>query len=222
MTLVHNSELYAQETPSENNVEKAKEFFTKGSTEYKLGNFEIALEHFKTAFRYANRPSILFNIAQSCRMLNRRREAMFYYNLYLTEWEKHNPKKPPPNQEEVLLHVDQLKQEIAEEDAQAKAVTAIEPESQPASKPVEQTPKIKLALPTTMPTTNSVEDNAIAASMSRTSHSAEPAARPFYKTWWFWTAVGATVAASVATVAVVSATSGFEPTLGSLGAVELR
>jgi formylglycine-generating enzyme required for sulfatase activity len=76
-------------------VAKAKEYVAKGEVQYRLGNFAQALEEFKAALALVSRPNIVLNMAQCYRQLNQPQKAVFYYKLYLTEWERQATGVPP-------------------------------------------------------------------------------------------------------------------------------
>ena len=97
---------------SEGSLQKAKQLFEKGETEYRLGDFHQALTSYQSALKQARRSSIIFNIAQCHRQLKRWKKALFYYNLYLSDWERQNPTKPPPYYAEVKGHIREAKRHI--------------------------------------------------------------------------------------------------------------
>jgi hypothetical protein len=90
---------------------KAKRLFKKGQVEYRVGHFKRALDFFKASLKLANRPSIIFNIAQCYRFMEQPKKALFFYRLYLSEWERAKPGTRPANYEEVQEFIRQLKRE---------------------------------------------------------------------------------------------------------------
>ena len=98
--------------PEDSSLRKAKQLFEKGETQYRLGDFRKALTSYQRALKQARRSSIIFNIAQCHRQLKRWKKALFYYNLYLADWERQNPTKPPPYYAEVKGHIREAKQQI--------------------------------------------------------------------------------------------------------------
>ena len=97
---------------TDGSLQKAKRLFEKGETQYRLGDFREALNSYQSALKQARRSSIIFNIAQCHRQLKRWKKALFYYNLYLADWERQNPAKPPPYYTEVKSHIREAKRHI--------------------------------------------------------------------------------------------------------------
>src|SRR3954465_10932602 len=64
---------------------KAARLFDEGKKHFKLGEFQDALQSFKSAYRAAPVPTILFNIGQCYRQLNDRENAINLYRSYLSE-----------------------------------------------------------------------------------------------------------------------------------------
>jgi formylglycine-generating enzyme required for sulfatase activity len=93
-------------------LEQAKRLFEQGTTSYRLGNFAEALAQFKDALKLVNRPSIILNVAQCYRQLDRPREALFFYLLYQTEWQRANPDKRSPYHDEITQHVAKLSKQV--------------------------------------------------------------------------------------------------------------
>ena len=87
---------------------QAKTRFSRGETHYRLGNFSQALKEYQAALRLTHRPSIIFNIAQCHRQLNNNPKALFYYKLYLSDWERQRPGISPPYRNEVRSHITRL------------------------------------------------------------------------------------------------------------------
>ena len=87
---------------------KAKELFTRGEVQYRLGYFKIALGYYQAALQQAQRPSIIFNIAQCHRQLNDPDKAVFNYKLYLADWARRHQGKSPPNKAEVEGYIKDL------------------------------------------------------------------------------------------------------------------
>ena len=95
---------------------RAKALFRQGGTLYRLGKFNEALAKFEAAFKHAQRPSIVMNMAQCHRNLNNHRRALFYYKLYLSDWKRTQPGKPPPYEGEVKAHIARLRAKLSKGD----------------------------------------------------------------------------------------------------------
>ena len=87
---------------------KAREHFERGETQYRLGRFTTALKEYQAALKLVRRPSIVFNIAQCYRQLSEYRRSIFYYKLYLSDWQRVHPGQKPPYQREVKEHIRKL------------------------------------------------------------------------------------------------------------------
>jgi len=99
---------------------KAREHFERGETQYRLGNFARALKEYQTALKHVRRPSIIFNIAQSYRQLGEYRRAVFYYKLYLSDWERVHPDRTAPYRTEVKEHIRRLAAAARRKEAEKK------------------------------------------------------------------------------------------------------
>lgn len=58
--------------------------YKKGRIQYDLGNFEQAIDLFKRAYEASPHQSFLFNIAQSYRLMDDCKNALFFYKRYLS------------------------------------------------------------------------------------------------------------------------------------------
>jgi hypothetical protein len=94
-------------------LKDAKRLFKKGLVQYRLGKFELALTRFEAALKLANRPNIILNVAQCHRQLGHKKQALFFYKLYLTTWARTHPDKESPYKQEIAHHTKQLEAEIA-------------------------------------------------------------------------------------------------------------
>lgn len=159
---------------------------------YQAQKFEDSIPEFQAAYQLVQNPGLLFNLAQAYRKAGHPREAIEYYDRYLSA--------TPQLNEEVRHKVDsylaearntlaalelEMKRRLAEDKA------AREPEPEPATPPPPRSPPPELAVVT--------------------APLAAPAAPPppIYKRWWLWTAVGGVAAAAVITgVAVGTQSSG--------------
>lgn len=84
---------------------RAKALIRSGDTNYRLAKFKEALTDYSAALALRNHLAIVFNIAQCHRQLQDHKKAIFYYKLYLSDWERKKPGTKPPYEEEVNGHV---------------------------------------------------------------------------------------------------------------------
>jgi len=191
---------------------EARRHYEEGTKAFNLGEFPRAIAEFKAAYNAKDDPSLLYNIAQSFRLEGDAAQAVFFYRSFL----RNMPTAPNRREVEGRIHTlekqleDQKKEEQKKEAAAPVApvpdpapvppVVAPAPVAPPAPEPPPATATIPAAppapepvpvekpLPTAPPP---VEAAPAAADLTRAP--AEPssaASKPFYKKWWFWTAVG--------------------------------
>lgn len=108
---------------------RAKALVKSGDTHYRMLRFKQALADYQAAFKLKDHPAILFNIAQSYRQLKEYEEARLSYKLFLSDWRKKFPDKPPPYEEEVKAHIERLAKLI---ESQKKAQAPQPVEAKPA------------------------------------------------------------------------------------------
>jgi hypothetical protein len=65
------------------NKKKAKEYWTKATAKYNIGDFQEAVDLYKKAYEEWPDAAFLFNIAQSYRQLDDCKNSLFFYNRYL-------------------------------------------------------------------------------------------------------------------------------------------
>ena len=77
----------------------ADDWYKEGSNQYNLGNFDKAVEAFKQGFALepddSKKPTYLYNVAQSYRLANDCKNALFFYKRYLS-LKATDPSKPVP------------------------------------------------------------------------------------------------------------------------------
>src|SRR5690242_762657 len=66
-------------------MQKAAELFDEAEKNYKVGDYEKALQGYKEAYVLSGEPDLLFNIGQCQRKLNRNEEALRTYKTFLQE-----------------------------------------------------------------------------------------------------------------------------------------
>lgn len=99
-------------TTEESRQKMAKDLFDQGGILYRLGKFAQALEKFEASLKITNRPSVILTAAQCHRQLKHYEKALFFYKLYLTEWERQNPDSKSPYEQEILDKITEVKDAI--------------------------------------------------------------------------------------------------------------
>lgn len=211
---------------------RARDLFQKGQTAYDVGDFKEALDAYTAAYKEKPLPAFVFNIAQCHRQLHAWEKAAFFYRRYLTLM----PNAPNAQQARDLLS--EVEKSAAEEkkaaDTGGFAAAPVSPSTsevstpQPAGVPPPP-PPASTTSPTPAPagdvplassaaTTRTVsahgDPDAVhvvpsGATAGETEKKVEPA--PFYKEWWFWTAVGVVVIAGAVAATAYGASAGGSP-----------
>jgi tetratricopeptide (TPR) repeat protein len=168
--------------------------YQQGAKEYRLGHFRRALTRFRSALALTEgRPSLLFNIAQCYRQLGTRRQAIFYYKLYLSEFERLNPGEAVvPYAAEVRVHLRRLEAETTAPATKFKASPAPATATRLRAPPVTEAPR------------------------SHDTPAPGPTHSPFYKRWWFWTIVGVVVAGATTATVIALQPTDVEAPVGNL------
>lgn len=122
----------APTAPSVADKTRAKALIKSGDVNYRLFKFDQALTDYQQAYHLSQHPAIAFNIAQAYRQLKNYEKASFYYKLFLADWAKRFPDKPPPYEAEVKGHIERLTRLIA-----AAAARKAEVSVKPAPKKIE-------------------------------------------------------------------------------------
>jgi tetratricopeptide (TPR) repeat protein len=168
---------------------------------YQAQKFDEAIPEFKAAYEREAKPGLLFNIAQCYRKAGHPREAIDYYDRYLSSeprLDNEMRKKVDGYLAEARNTLAALELEMKQRLAEEKAAREREREPAPAAllpaSPGELTPS---------PASVTLAGAALSAHPPRI---AEPASTPIYKRWWFWTAIagGVLTAAVITGVAVGS------------------
>ncbi len=71
------------DTNSDASAAEAKAHYKKGQAHYELGEWTAAADEYKAAFRLAQKPALLFNIAQAYRQAQDWKHAAFFYRKFL-------------------------------------------------------------------------------------------------------------------------------------------
>jgi hypothetical protein len=168
--------------------------YQSGETAYKVGDFAHAAAMFEVAYAICQRPSILFDLAQSNRLLyttepriEHLRRAVFVYQQFLRDSDNEALKAKARG------FIDDLNKKIAEIEASIP--------------PLEKTPEAKPAEPATPAPAPAPSSAAVVAAPAPA-----PARTPVYKRWWLWTAVAAVVVVGVGVGVGVGLTQSSGPT----------
>jgi tetratricopeptide (TPR) repeat protein len=170
---------------AEDSKQLAKAHYETATRLYEVQEYAKALDEYKTAYLAKPDPAFLFNIGQCYRKLGDDSKALEFFHQYL---KKAPPEDPSRAQGEARIR------DI--ETSRSKP-----PETVPASPPAVvggPPPSLTGPPPGTPPETPRVD---LTATSIRTE---EPNRKPVLKTWWFWTGVGAVVAAGAVTAIVLS------------------
>ena len=98
--------------PTKEAKAKAKSLLSEGDIAYRLQHFEQALVRYQEAYKLVEHPAVLFNVAQSFRQLKRTEKALFYYKMFVTDWQTRFPDRPVPYEQEVRVHIAALQAEL--------------------------------------------------------------------------------------------------------------
>ncbi len=178
---------------------EAKALFQAGAAALSDGRYQAALEHFSRSYELSERPELLYNIGVAHDRLRHDREALDAFEGYLAA------RPDAPYRSDVEARITVLRRAL--EDS-AAAPPASEPKA-PTPEQAARDAQTQAQTPPGSPPMGPSRQDAPAQ-----SH------RPLLKTWWFWTAIGATVAVGVVAVAAASKGSGdASPTPGDNGMV---
>ncbi|HEV8324287.1 MAG TPA: hypothetical protein VG389_21900 [Myxococcota bacterium] len=115
----------------------AREWFAKGSVHHKVGEFALAIEAYKTAYKLEPAAVYLYNVALAYGSLGNDAEALRYYQLYLAD----DPDSP--------LRAD-VEARMAELEKRLKAAAA-PPATSPATEPAVASPALTPPPPAAAP-----------------------------------------------------------------------
>lgn len=104
----------AEEATAEKKA-RANELLSEGDVAYRLQHFEQALTRYQEAYKLVEHPAVLFNVAQALRQLKHTDKALFYYKLFITDWQARFPDQPVPYEQEVRVHINALQSRSAQE-----------------------------------------------------------------------------------------------------------
>lgn len=197
---------------ADGNKVAARAEWRQANVAYNLGHYDEAAKHFEAAYTLVQDSAFLFNIAQSYRMGGKLDQALDRYRAFLR-----TSSADAPNRDMAEKLVAEIKRKLDEEKKSAPiappeaapvkeaapavpvlapppvpAATAAAGPSSAAPAPVPATPPP--ATPIALPVPPPVESTTTLVSSPATPEPAN-AGQPIYKTWWFWTGVGAVVVA---------------------------
>ena len=176
---------------------------------YNLGEYAKARDEFKTAYLAKDDPAFLYNLGQCARLLGEYEEAIQRYRAYLRE----RPNAPNRREVEQLIANAEKTAELKRQTA-TSAPGALRPREEtgaaPIAAPLTSSPPVApptapIAAAAPPPPPAAVAAPAAASpGLDLTPREAAPA-RPVYRRWWFWTAIGVAVVGG-AVAAVVATT----------------
>ncbi|HEX4405026.1 MAG TPA: tetratricopeptide repeat protein [Polyangia bacterium] len=192
---------------------EARRLFQSAELEFNVGKFPEALADYQSAYEAKPLPGLLFNIAQCYRNMGNFERARFFFRRYLAL----EPRAPNRHRvDELIAEMSRQLEATQAEVAGAAAAPATTPPPADA-KPIDVTP------PPPVPVTSIVEPTTSTAAPSAvlvTAPAAQPAHRPVWRRWWFWTGVAAVVAGGVVAAYVLTRPSTQTP--GSLAPIDGR
>ena len=199
---------------AEGNKVAARAEWRQANVAYNLGHYDEAAKHFEAAYTLVQDSAFLFNIAQSYRMGGKLDQALDRYRAFLR-----TSSADAPNRDMAEKLVAEIKRKLDEEKksapiappeaapvkeaapaAPALAVPPVPAEttaagpSSAAPAPVPAAPATPIAIPVPPPAESTTTLTTTPAAPAPAS-----AGEPIYKTWWFWTGVGAVVVAATVT-----------------------
>ena len=206
---------------AENDKTIARAHYETATRLYDLREYSKALDEYKAAYLAKPDPAFLFNIGQCFRKLGNTASALDFYQQYLKKTPDEDPNRA---QAEARIHDIEIGRE-SEDDPFAKpdekAIRVPEPKAAPVLLP-EPPPSpevVSAPVPIPLPIVPAAVPPSAAAQPARLDLTAPPArdenvSPPIYRTWWFWTGVGAVVVAG-AVSAIVLSKGGSEPNTAS-------
>lgn len=170
---------------------------------YQAQKYEESIPSFQAAYALEPKPGILFNIAQAYRKSGHLREAIQYYDKYLSvdpQIDGDTRKKVDGYLLEARTTLAALELEMKRRLAEEKALR----ERDQTSAQLVEPPPVAPAPPSSPPPPP--------ADLTPP----QPAPRPIYRRWWFWTLIGGAVAAgAVAGIVVGTQRAGAAPEVPS-------
>jgi tetratricopeptide (TPR) repeat protein len=171
MALAVGSFAFAAPPSDKTGSEKAREHFQRGEAFFKLEKYNDALGEYEKGYIAKSDASFLYNIAQCHRLMGDKPAALRFYRRFLNEATR------VPNRPIVEQHIRDLEKALADA---------------PPPPPVEAPPPAPIAVPLPVASGAALATNPGAPVLmdEPPASGSSDAARPIYKRWWFWTAVG--------------------------------
>lgn len=163
---------------------------------YQAQKYEESVPEFKAAYEIDPKPGLLFNIAQAYRKAGHPRDAIQYYDRYLSV----EPRLDGDTRRKVDGYLAEARNTLAALELEMKRRLAEEKAAREQEPPPIEAPTTRVEPVTPQPAAQPATPAGLVAVESHAS-------KPIYKRWWFWTIVGGVVAAGVVTGVVVGTSS---------------
>jgi len=190
----------------------AKKEAKEGKRAFDLGRFDEALKHYEEAYRLLPVPALFFNIAQCHRQLGNDERASYFFRRYL---ESHPPAAQARATEKLLAEVEAgaaAKKKQQEADAETARQMELQKARADAAHAEAEAAEKRRSAEEAEAKKQEAERNAALAASLKGPPTVKEENVPVTRRWWFWTAIGAAVAAGVGTVAYVATAPTPQPT----------
>ena len=201
---------------------EAKKLAEDANRKYNLGQFDAALETYTKAYDTFPAAGLLFNLAQCHRSLKNHERAIFFYEGYLRE----KPNAPNRDVVEELL-VEERGLLTRRKEAEAEAARKKAEDEAARKKAAEEEAARRRAAEdeerrrrSAMTTAGPGDPSGATAGLSG-GVAAGSGGEPFFKKWWFWTAVGVGVGVLAGSTIYITQRESVLPA-GSLGLIDGR
>jgi tetratricopeptide (TPR) repeat protein len=194
-------------SPDGTSTEKsaARSEWRQGNVAYDLAQYEEAAKHYEAAYTHVQDPVFLFNIGQSYRMGGKLDQALDRYRAFLR-----NTGEDTPNRDLAEKFIAEIKRKLeANKESTSIPATPVpqRPAPTPAPTPLAATPSSDIPPPAAAiaaPLQPLPESGPNLTSALATPEEAGGDQSRYYKKWWFWTGIGAAVAAGTVTALVLT------------------
>jgi hypothetical protein len=192
----------------------AKAHYEAATRLYDVHEYEEALREYKAGYLAKPDPSFLFNIGQCYKRLGKPEQAREFFREYLKKAAANDP-----NRAQAEMRIREIENRDtanpstpeASDTYPRSAVTppAVSPGEDPAARAAsEKSPALPFSAAPAIATGAEPAGVDLTASTSSAPDNFQPV---FYRTWWFWTGVGAVVVAGTVTAVVLSRGGGNSP-----------